>query len=450
MNRTYPQLLSSLSSLGLREEAIALPSELELQSLFFAGHFGRDFETQDGDPVRIVQFGEWNHGPGPDFLHCAIEFKDRILHGPIELDTRPGDWEAHGHSLNSEFDAVILHLTVEPSARELFTRTTEHRQVPQAQIPPSRLVEMLPAPLEQAPVTLGRCYFPLAEMALPRLEDLLKQAATYRAQQKAARFHCVAETHGYPQALWQALATALGFHQNRLAMTLLAQRAPLSLLRNLPPLERTAYLFGLAGFLAPDLPDSAPPESRAWLRSLWTTWWKNRPHPDPRPLPWKFAGIRPSNHPQRRLAALATLLTSWPTLEKLSRTSLSEFAALLEKMEDPFWSRHYTLTSRQTAKPIALFGKQRAQDFLANTLHPLLLSEHRETHWASYQKLPGGQPSEKVLRAAYRLLGDRPEKASLLKKAWQQQGLLQIYQDFCLKDHSDCKHCPFPEQLQTW
>lgn len=450
MRCSYSQLLSSLSGAGLREEAIPLPSELELQSLFFAGHFGRDFVTQEGEEVRIIQFGEWNHGPGPDFLHCAIELDGKALQGPIELDTRPADWEAHGHSQNPEFDEVILHITVEPSAKERFTRTTEHRQIPQAQIPPPLLAEILPPSVAQAPVTLGRCYFPLAEMPLPRLEELLKQAATYRAQKKAALFHCVAETHGYPQALWQALATALGFHQNRLAMTLLAQRAPLRLLRNLPPLERTAYLFGLAGFLAPDLPESAPAESRTWLRSLWTTWWKNRPHPDPRPLPWKFAGIRPSNHPQRRLAALATLLNSWPTLERQSRTSLADFAKTLEGMEDPFWSRHYTLTSRQTKQPIALFGRQRIQDFLANTLHPLRLSENAEIHWPSYQKLPGGQPSEKVLRAAYRLLGDRPEKASLLKKAWQQQGILQVYQDFCLKDHSDCENCPFPEQLQNW
>jgi hypothetical protein len=28
--------------------------------------------------------------------------------------------------------------------------------------------------------------------------------------------------------------------------------------------------------------------------------------------------------------------------------------------------------------------------------------------------------------------------------------LLQIYEDFCLQDNSDCAHCPFPEQMQRW
>ena len=122
------------------------------------------------------------------------------------------------------------------------------------------------APLQQAPVSLGRCYFPLSEMPSARLHDLLKQAAIHRAQQKTKLFLCVQETHGYSQALWQSLATALGYHQNRLAMTLLAQRLPLSQVRNLPTLERTAALFGLAGFLSPDLPSTAPPESREWLQ----------------------------------------------------------------------------------------------------------------------------------------------------------------------------------------
>ena len=32
----------------------------------------------------------------------------------------------------------------------------------------------------------------------------------------------------------------------------------------------------------------------------------------------------------------------------------------------------------------------------------------------------------------------------------QQQALIQIYEDFCLEDHTDCAHCLFPEQLGRW
>ncbi len=447
---SYSQFLSAAQRGWVGERGAHFKNEIELQSLFFAGHFGREFLTTDGRKVTIRQFGEWNHGPGPDFLNCAIYLAGQLLTGPIELDTKPSDWESHGHATNSEFDEVVLHLSIESSSRTTFIRTSEHREVPQVRIPSERLDTLFPPPLSQAPVTRGRCSFPLSQMAPNRVEDLIKKAALHRAQLKANHFLCVRETHGYAQALWQALANALGYHQNQLAMTLLAQRAPIAQLRNLPPLDRSAYLFGLAGFLAPDLPKSAPEESHQWLSELWSSWWKNRPHPDPRSLPWRLAGVRPSNHPQRRIAALASLLRSWPTVEKLSRESPPAFLKKIMESDDPFWNYHYTLTSKPSTRPIALFGKQRGQDFLANIIYPLQLAEDAHTHWPSYAKLAGTAPSERVKRAAYRLFGDRPEKASFLKKAWQQQGLLQIYQDFCLQDHSDCEQCPFPEQLLTW
>jgi hypothetical protein len=28
--------------------------------------------------------------------------------------------------------------------------------------------------------------------------------------------------------------------------------------------------------------------------------------------------------------------------------------------------------------------------------------------------------------------------------------LLQIYEDFCMQDNSDCAQCPFPEQMANW
>ncbi|MDP0492338.1 MAG: DUF2851 family protein [Verrucomicrobiota bacterium JB023] len=450
MNSPYQHLLESLRSSRLREDALELPSEIELQSLFFAGHFGRDFIGADNESIRIIQFGEWNHGPGPDFLHGAIEVNGKLRKGPIELDIRPLDWEAHGHATNPAFDEVILHLTIEPASRTHFTRNSRHQQILHAPIPRQRIIDALPAPPAQAPVTLGRCSVPLADLPVSRIADLLKQAALHRATRKANHFRRIADSHGYAQALWQTLATALGYHQNRLAMTLLAQRAPLSQLRNLAPLERSSLLFGLGGFLTADLPDSAPPESRLWLADLWSAWWKHRPHPDPRPIPWQLAGVRPTNHPQRRTAALASTLEHWPSLEKASRQSLADFEARLTGLSDPFWNEHYTLTAPRTARKLSLIGKQRARDFLINTLHPLALQENPESHWPLFAKIAGGPPSDRVKRAAYRLFGNRPDQASFLRKAWQQQALLQIYQDFCLVDHSDCQRCQFPEQLQTW
>jgi hypothetical protein len=55
-----------------------------------------------------------------------------------------------------------------------------------------------------------------------------------------------------------------------------------------------------------------------------------------------------------------------------------------------------------------------------------------------------------VQRAAERILGRRPDAARLLRSFACQQGLLQVYRDFCLNDASACEDCVFPEQLARW
>jgi hypothetical protein len=81
-------------------------SELAWQSRWFAGHFGREFITSRGEPVRIIQFGWWNHGAGPDFRDCVIEINGASRSGSIELDLDVRDWETHGHASNPAYDEI--------------------------------------------------------------------------------------------------------------------------------------------------------------------------------------------------------------------------------------------------------------------------------------------------------------------------------------------------------
>ena len=84
--------------------------EIELQSLWFGGAFGREFRDTQGRLVRVVQFGVWNHAAGPDFLHASVEVDGERLVGAIELDTDVRDWEHHGHASNPAYENVVLHL----------------------------------------------------------------------------------------------------------------------------------------------------------------------------------------------------------------------------------------------------------------------------------------------------------------------------------------------------
>ena len=250
----------------------------------------------------------------------------------------------------------------------------------------------------------------------------------------------------------EELATALGYQQNKLPFTLLAQRLPLRMLQSAPS-EIEALLFGAAGFLdASDL-SSFKSDTRAYLRGLWGKWWPRRSELERLVLPprtWRLSGTRPLNHPQRRLAALAALAADWPGLwRSLGTGDLGPVSEFLLGRAHPYWTFHYTLTSASSAATMALIGETRLTEILANVVLPFQQSRGRVV-WPDYEKLPARLTNRRLETGAARLFGDDPRRALFLKTVAHQQGLLQIYEDFCLQDNSDCAHCPFPEQMQKW
>ena len=454
MPAAYQKLLEQTSdTLRIQEtENLSLPDELELQSIWYNGLFGREFTTIHGDQVRIKQFGFWNRSAGPDFLHAAIEINGVVKSGPLEIDTNSTDWEAHGHQSNPAFNDTILHVVFQNGPHTHFTRTSEQREVPKVIIPRDIIEKALNhPPIARTTAHPGRCSQPLQFMEGERIDTLMKSAAKHRLQYKAGYLAHIRETHGSDQALWFALAQTLGYRPNKVSMTLIAQRLPVRYLVQHTDIS-TALLFGCAGFLHPDIHEKAPEDSRQWLRELWDTWWQHRIDHElstERQIPWVMSGIRPVNHPQRRLAALALVCRHWKAFRKLS-TQPRSLVEWLSELEDPFWSHHYTLTSKKSERKLSLLGKDRIQDLLTNHILPLQILEGQPSAWDYYLSLPAPSINEKVQKAAIRLFGKRSDSASFLKRAWQHQALLQIYQDFCLQDDSDCDECPFPEQIMQF
>jgi hypothetical protein len=439
----------------VREPALFLtpriPNELELQARWFAGDFGKRFRTIAGEDLEIVQFGTWNREAGPDFSDAAIRLNsEEPIRGSIEFDLTDRNWEMHGHATNPAFDDAVLHVFVNSSEHEFFTRTKSNRNVPQVRVDLAGLPDAFSAnvPLARA----GRCQAPLKNLPEERVRSVLDSAAQFRLQRKAERLHRIMENHGRNEALFQEVAGALGYKQNKVSFTLLAQRFPLQFLREHSD-DAEALLFGAAGFL--EAPDLAVYESstRSYLRTLWDRWW---PHGDQMQrliLPgksWRLSGARPLNHPQRRLAALALIAQKWSAfLKSLGKTDGSGARTFFLGLRHPFWDFHYTLTSNAASKEMALVGDSRIADILANVLFPFFLAESKDV-WREYEKLSAKLSNRRLETGATRLFGNDPRRPLFLKTVAHQQGLLQIYEDFCLQDNSDCAQCPFPEQMQKW
>jgi hypothetical protein len=305
----------------------------------------------------------------------------------------------------------------------------------------------------------------LKQLSAARLVELLHQAAAVRLRSKAAQFQARARQVGWEQSLWEGLFRALGYKHNIWPMQRLAELR--AIWGNTPTetigrqLLLQARLLGLSGLLPAELPRNAS-GTNGYLRKIWDQWWRERDALADKILPravWRLHGIRPANHPHRRLAlaaawsngpALTVRIQSWCSSEMPDAHIASSLMETLEVEQDPFWSWHWTLQSAGFKNPMPLLGATRLTDLAMNVVLPWLWIravegksdkvqqqiEHRYFAW------PAAQDNSVLRLARQRLLGGASPR--LLPGAAAQQGLLQLVRDFCDHSNSVCEACKLP------
>lgn len=404
----------------LSEEALpARIPELELQARIYGGEFGDTWRGEDGETIEVIHFGAWNREPGPDFRKARLRIDGVEVEGDIEVDAEARDWEHHGHQANPAFGEVILHIFYRRKGARYFTRTWENKAVPQVVL--AFPAKTLPKSASATPQLLDECD------AL----RLIEAAAKFRLGRKGELFARAMRLRGRDDALFQGMATALGYKNNKIPFLLVAQRAGLARART--P-EGEALLFGLAGFLRAHDFDRGDEEARQYLRGLWEVWWGIRDREARLVLEedvWKFAPLRPANHPHRRVGALVEIARAFPRLAKAAgEANLKGFAEAIAKIDHPYWRRHASLATDRLKKETSLIGSERCNDLVINVLLPSLPFEKG---WEKLAALPGSTPSRKALQAAAWLCGPEAEKR-ISRSAMAQQGLIQLYDDFFPQD----------------
>jgi hypothetical protein len=199
-------------------------------------------------------------------------------------------------------------------------------------------------------------------------------------------------------------------------------------------------------------------------------WWRDRDGFAEVTLPravWSFSGIRPANHPQRRLALAAHWLASEDLVTRLMRWGLADVVhrdatlvdSLLEILQvdnDDFWSWHWTLKSARMKKAQPLLGAARVTDLAVNVILPWLWSRAvsgrngalRSEIEFRYLDWPPAEDNALLKLARQRLLGGAVRRA--LPTAAAQQGLLQIVRDYCEHSNAVCDGCAFPDLVRAW
>jgi hypothetical protein len=453
------------------------PSERLLQAVWQHQRLRRDqLKTTDGKPVRVFHPGFISVEGGPDFSNAVLQIDDMPpCSGDVEIDLRSAGWHAHGHDKNKNFQNVILHVVWESD------RTPDSRPATTPARPPTLALHYsLDAPLAQLSLSLeneplrslpenlrGKCCAPLRELEPVQLTELLCEAARVRFQSKAAQIRTRAKNAGWEQTLWENLFRALGYKHNAWPMQNLAETKPFWSRGVDSAFEFQARLLGVSGLL-PDELTRAQKSTDTYLRRAWDFWWRERDEFENCILPraaWKFYGLRPANHPQRRLALAAHWLADKKFVSKIENWSATEISdkKLLDSLHeifqverDEFWSWHWTFKSARMKKPQPLLGEARVTDLSVNVILPWVwvraVEGKNEKLWREIERRffawPAAEDNSVLKLARQRLLGS--SNARLLKTAAAQQGLMQIVRDFCEHSNAVCDDCRFPELMRGW
>jgi len=468
-NHSEPQLRLGES---LRQGA---PPERWLQEIWAHQRIRRDqLATTDARTVHILHPGFPNHEAGPDFQKAVVKIGSaEPTTGDIEIDLRAQSWKSHGHAQNPAYSNVILHVVWDPPDSQPALPTLPLRDLLDAPI--DELRDWLDGPGElPSPWLEGQCSGALRRLPPARSADLLLQASMVRLQTKAYAFAARGRAAGWIQALREGAFRALGYKHNAWPMQRLAESLPtLDPLPAETPQPRDAWearFLGLAGLLP------AEPKSGTRARQLWDLWWRERdalrPHALP-PFVWRLNGVRPANHPQRRLALAAawiadpaweSRITAWfKTVAESPSPDHDIEQTLFEALRPEaggFWRRHYTLSARPLPDPIPILGTGRLNDLAVNVILPWLWARAHSVDDAStlrilervYQNWSPGDDNATLKLARARLFGS--DDLPFRKTAAMQQGLLQIVRDFCLHSDATCRHCELPKCLsqfvETW
>jgi hypothetical protein len=272
---------------GRRAAPVAGPSEADLARRWAAQQFPSGaLVTRDGRRVHVAYPGRLTGGAGPDFRDAVIQVGDappRV--GDVELHRHTRDFTRHGHAADPAYDGVVLHVAL--AADTDATTLASGRSVP---------VVVAPLPASGAGPLREPCATAPSRLTAAGVRAVLAEAGRWRLRAKAGALAAAIARDGPDQALYAALATALGQTANARAFALLAARLPLAELLPAGPSDdqaltriarRLLHAAGLDGALLAPAPA----------------------------LPLVTRGLRPAAHPARRILALAHLVT------RLSRMS---------------------------------------------------------------------------------------------------------------------------------
>jgi hypothetical protein len=258
----------------------------------------------------------------------------------------------------------------------------------------------------------------LSNLSRDALAAALRRAGMAWYEQQVMKAREAVAARGVEQLLYAGILESLGYSENRAPFLALSETLPVSLLR--------------AAVLS-----YTPPERGPSIRSLLMTaagweaqgpvWVNLMAQPPMSSGAWRTSGVRPLNHPRRRIEAAAVLLG-----RHLGNGLTSSLASACQEGPEALLEA-LMVTEKGKGGAAALLGMGRATAMAANVILPVLSA------WAQAKgnKQLGQQcrdccrhlpalPSNTITREALRLINN-PTVRGIPSDACMGQGLMHLY-----------------------
>lgn len=319
-----------------------------LQQIWQRGDFdSANACTSDARPVKIRFAGRWNHLGGPDFIGARLQLDQRELTGDVELHLNAKDWDAHGHAADPAYANVILHVVLFPCATT-YTYGVAGQRIPILSLL-SRLYHGLEeyatdAAIEQlAGRPLHLALENLGNLSTEALDTLLSAQAERRWASKVYFARLRIARLGWAEACHHAALEILGYRFNRPCMLKVAATHP----------------------LAEWVQGQVQPEAVFAEHSG----------------NWSLQGVRPLNHPRRRLQQYAVWCLRRPNWVTQLRegTTFPVLMRLPPPAPPRDWRRQMGLTAIREGLRADLCANEisgsRFDNLVADGFMPLLAAE---------------------------------------------------------------------------
>ncbi|HBK82955.1 MAG TPA: DUF2851 domain-containing protein [Flavobacterium sp.] len=395
-----------------------------------------NLKTTDGHKIEILNFGHYTQQAGPDFFNAQLIIDNQQWAGNLEIHVKSSDWFLHNHETDANYNNVILHVVWEHDS-DVYRKDNSKLPVLELKKYISKLeiekylnltttkswifCENDIASIDKTIFSnwLERLYFERLETKIIPFQDLLNQTNS-----------------DWEATLFCMLAKNFGLNINGKSFFELAQSIPFHIIKKessqLMHLE--ALFFQNANLLSTEKQDVYAIELQEKAKYLHHKYQMSFVEI----TPVQFFKLRPDNFPTIRLAQLAMLYHTKPTLflELILANTKEEIYNIFSIAPSKYWNTHYNFDKESAVK-----SKKISTSFIdlliINTIIPLKFL---------YAKSNGKEIMENLLELIQSI---KPEKNVTTQKfsnfnmpstnALHSQALLQQKNEYCNK--KKCLQC---------